>query len=1099
MKRATTLLIIACICSITLFSQQPWQTIQYTTIREAAQFFRTPPPENSITLWWGWDGPVDEAVIMRDLDLIKSFGYNAVMLEAGYGMKQPYLSDGWFRLVAFAVEQAKLRNMRVWIEDEGKYPSGFAGGKFSTDRPDLRMQALVQGKPIELAGGVKINTAVSNNVLAAAAISDDNEIVLLPVTGSELNWKAPQGNWKVFTVSHLYKTSPTRSVNNPTRGKDTTASLFDFLNPEATRQFLEWTHAQYFKYFGHEFGKTFMGIMGDEPDFSFSHIPWTPSIKVEFMQRKGYDVTPYLATFHLKPLPDSLQRIKADYWDVWSDLFKENFFDVQAEWCRQHNIEYIVHLNHEDKAARLVRSEGDYFKQMRNVGVPGVDAIWSQIWMDHVADYPKLASSAAHLFGKPRAFTESFAAYTYKPTVAQAKWVMDYQLVRGINLVQNMFWMSTASGHTPDPLPFFMTDTFPQVAAYINRTSTLLTQGKPAAQLALYYPTTSLWLGNDDADTSVLEIARDLLEMQRDFDFIDEQALTGVLMQTNEGLRNLSDQYYHAIIIPEVSVLSERAYETLKEFASHGGSVIFMGAIPSVLYDKTFNNITQPLAIKGAVVEESGRITQKVLDALPAASVKFDKAAPTVKYTQRTLPDAEVYFFFNEGYSPVNVNATIKGAGSVEEWDPFTGNNVAVSITQQQAGYQQLNLALGKWESKILVVINEAKAFNITGYGAVGDNHTVNTKAIQATIDDCYAKGGGNVVVPAGIFRTGSIFLKDKVNLVVEEGGVLKGTTNIDDYPQIPTRFEGIDRMWTAALVNVMNTTNTTITGKGTIDGSGTEWPYLRPQTHQKTWIGRPRLVCFQNCTNATISDLHLLNHAAWCVHILYSKDVIVRNLNIRAAHNIPSSDGIDLDSSSEIYVSNCDIDVNDDCISIKAGKDSSGLAVNRPCENIIIENCRFGYGHGGVACGSETSGGIRNVLVKNCIADSGNWAPIRFKTQPSRGGFVENVTFENITITDAKQAFELLMAWRMVPPVLPPARVLPVFRNLTFKNVTGKVERLGVISGLKESPVTGVKFIHCRLTAKTGLKVENTINNDYSGLQATVAEGELIIENKTE
>jgi polygalacturonase len=316
----------------------------------------------------------------------------------------------------------------------------------------------------------------------------------------------------------------------------------------------------------------------------------------------------------------------------------------------------------------------------------------------------------------------------------------------------------------------------------------------------------------------------------------------------------------------------------------------------------------------------------------------------------------------------------------------------------------------------------------------------------------------------------------------------------MSDYPQIPTRFEGIERNWTAALINIESSENTTITGEGTIDGSGTEWPIVRPQTHLANWIGRPRLICFQNCTNLEISDLHLLNHASWCLHILYSKDVIIRGLNIRAEHNIPSSDGIDLDSSSEIYLSNCDIDVNDDCISLKAGKDSSGLAVNRPSENIIIENCRFGYGHGGVACGSETSGGIRNVLVKNCIADSGNWAPIRFKTQPSRGGFVEDVTFENITIVDAKQAFELQMEWRMVPPVLPPAKVLPVFRNITLKNVTGKVDRLGIIHGMKDSPVTGVSFVNCSLNANTGLVVENAKDNDYSGLNAEIKEGEKII-----
>jgi hypothetical protein len=147
------------------------------------------------------------------------------------------------------------------------------------------------------------------------------------------------------------------------------------------------------------------------------------------------------------------------------------------------------------------------------------------------------------------------------------------------------------------------------------------------------------------------------------------------------------------------------------------------------------------------------------------------------------------------------------------------------------------------------------------------------------------------------------------------------------------------------------------------------------------------------------------------------------------------------------------------------------------------------------VAIGSETSGFIRNVIVKNCVADSGNWAPIRFKTQPSRGGGAENICFENITIVSARQAFEFNMEWRMVPPVLPPAKVLPVFRNITLKNINGKVEKLGFLHGLKDSPITGVNFVNCNLEARTGLLVQNTTGNNYNGLNTKIVEGEKITE----
>jgi len=402
-----------------------------------------------------------------------------------------------------------------------------------------------------------------------------------------------------------------------------------------------------------------------------------------------------------------------------------------------------------------------------------------------------------------------------------------------------------------------------------------------------------------------------------------------------------------------------------------------------------------------------------------------------------------------------------------------------------------------------------SKKYDITRYGAVGDGITMNTLAIQKTIDLCSGNGGSTVVVPSGKFITGAIYLKKGVNLYIAEGGMLKGSVNQADYQQISTRWEGIERTWTSALVNIIDVDNVKIYGEGTIHGSGTEWPSFfrqggapRQQLSQAARdsimriprVGRPRMICFQNCNNVQISGLKLRDQSVWGLHILYCKDVLVKNLDIRAAHTIPSSDGIDIDSSNGVLVTGCYIDDNDDCISIKSGKDEDGLRVNRPSENIIVKKCRFGYGHGGVAMGSEVSGGIRNVKIVNCDVDSGNWAPIRFKSQPSRSGVVENILYKNIRIRDAKQAFEFNLEWRMVPPVAPPAKVLTVVRNIRFVNVSGKVNSLGIIHGLPDSPVYDVSFKNCNLDSQRGLIVENVRDIDYSGLKTSLPEEKKII-----
>lgn len=712
------------IISSSLFSQRPWQQIVMPKISEAAMNFNNPPPEYGIVLWWGWDGPMTDTVIMRDLDKIKSMGFQGVMIEAGYGMTEKYLSPGWFELVKFAVEQARVRGMRVWAEDEGKYPSGFAGGKFSAERPDLRMQGLVVNERIDAKTGEIISRKLSPSTLSAVAVNSiDNSVKVINISSGDLKWQVPEGNWKIILTGHKFRTAVTRSVNNPSRGKDTTASLCDYLNREATLQFIEWTHKQYKKYVGDEFGKTFMGFMGDEPDFAF--IPWTPKMPEEFKNRKDYDVQPYLSLLYLEKPNDESRRIKADYWDVWSSLFSENFFKIQADWCKENSLDYIVHLNHEEIGPALVKSEGDFFKNMRYVGVPGVDAIWSQIWMDHVADYPKLASSAAHLFGRPRSFTESFAAYTYRPSVSQAKWVLDYELVRGINSVQIMFMSSSANkprsevtSITPNAEPrrisFFMTDTFPPVAEYFNRATYLLSIGQPAAQIALYYPTSSMWLGDNDANTLCLSVAKKLMDSQHDFDFVDEQALSSVLKLEKGGLKNLSGQSYSTIIIPSISAISRAALEKLKVFAKSGGNVIFLGRTPGLIIDKTFLDASKPNVFSWATCEPSGEFTPAIIELLPKPDVEFDRLCPEIKYLHRKLADADLYFFFNESPDRKVLIATITGGVHVQVWDAMLGNIKSEEETTFKRGFAQLPLILDPWETKFITVgktLNNNKTF----------------------------------------------------------------------------------------------------------------------------------------------------------------------------------------------------------------------------------------------------------------------------------------------------------------------------------------------------------------------------------------------------
>jgi len=315
--------------------------------------------------------------------------------------------------------------------------------------------------------------------------------------------------------------------------------------------------------------------------------------------------------------------------------------------------------------------------------------------------------------------------------------------------------------------------------------------------------------------------------------------------------------------------------------------------------------------------------------------------------------------------------------------------------------------------------------FKVTDYDAINDGKTLATKAIQAAIDDCAAKGGGIVTFEPGSYLTGSIFVKEGVNLRIDKNVTILGSQDLSDYPEIDTRVAGIEMRWPAALINVIDQDNTAVTGEGTVHAQGKPfwdkyWTMRRQDYEPKglRWIvdydcKRPRTLLVSNSSNVTLKGITLKQAGFWTVHILYSKCVTIDGLVI--LNNVdgsgPSTDGIDIDSSTFILVENCDIDCNDDNFCLKAGRDADGLRVNRPTEYVVIRDCISRAGGGLITCGSETSGSIRHILAYNLKA-KGTKVGIRFKSARTRGGTVEDIHYRNIEMDGVGTAVEVSMNW---------------------------------------------------------------------------------------
>ena len=350
------------------------------------------------------------------------------------------------------------------------------------------------------------------------------------------------------------------------------------------------------------------------------------------------------------------------------------------------------------------------------------------------------------------------------------------------------------------------------------------------------------------------------------------------------------------------------------------------------------------------------------------------------------------------------------------------------------------------------------------------------TEPFRAAVDALAADGGGTLFVPSGRFLTAPILLKSNITLDLDAGAEIVFTDDETRFPLVDTEFEGIPGKAYMPCIYALNAQNVRITGAGTIYGSGAKW--WRKLREGSLAYPRPYLVCFQNCRDVKMDGVTLVNSPCWTVHPLYCDHVDIAHLIIRNPANSPNTDGINPDSSANVRIADCLIDVGDDCIAIKAGTEDTPNKC--PCENIIITGCHMLHGHGGVVIGSEMSGGVKNVLVTNCVF-RGTDRGIRLKTRRGRGGCAENLSFSQILMEDVSCPFVFNMYYfcgkdGKLPRVSdknphPVTEETPMLSDITISDITvrGATTSAGFLYGLPESPVKRVRISDCTVVMQPG------------------------------
>lgn len=423
--------------------------------------------------------------------------------------------------------------------------------------------------------------------------------------------------------------------------------------------------------------------------------------------------------------------------------------------------------------------------------------------------------------------------------------------------------------------------------------------------------------------------------------------------------------------------------------------------------------------------------------------------------------------------------------------------------------------------------------YSIKDYGAISGGMVNNTIAINDCIKACNSNGGGTVVIPAGVYLTGPITILSNVNLYLEKNAILKFEKNKEEYKIVLTNYEGQPRLRATSPINAYGATNIAISGSGIIDGGGENWrPVKENKLNRKEWkrltdkddkhmfktgegyiwcpsetyfegckkgepdvnnpnaieiatenfdFYRPVLLSLVKCDTVLIEGVTVQNSPAWNVHPLFCNNLTVRNAFIRNYDHAQNGDGIDVESCTNVEIYNTTFDVGDDGICLKSGKNAIARTIVAPSENIYIHDCNVYQAHGGIVIGSEMSRGVRNVLVKNCNF-IGTDIGIRFKSALGRGGIVENIDIENISMMNIfNEAIIMTMGYQLytiehemedkVKTVDP--KDYPTFRNINMKNITCTNANTAIsIDGLKKDSISNITIENAVIKAKNGYKI---------------------------
>ena len=689
--------------------------------------FKNPGVEWRGKPFWSWNGKLEKAELLRQIDVMKDMGMGGFFMHSRTGLETEYLGDEWFELINACADYADSIGMEAWLYDEDRWPSGLAGGIVS-QHPEFRQKAILleidpkgAGENVVAEFMCDLDGVVCRNVEAFAR---------MPRTSS-LNSADGQRDEGVASTKTCLRFS---IVEQGKSGFYNGYTYVDTMNRDATEAFLKSTHEKYAAKCGDRLGKSIKGVFTDEPHrgalldgFSMymengeMTVPYTQKLFEEFEKRFGYDLKEKLPELFLQVDGKRISQVKWHFVELLQQLFLENFAIPCNEWCEEHNLILTGHVLHEDNLTAQTAMSGSVMRYYEHMTAPGVDVLGQDNLNYWVV---KQLASAARQTGKKQLLSELYGCTGWPMPFAGHKAVGDWQALLGINLRCHHLSWYTMRGEAKRDYPASILHQSPwhreyaHVENYFARFGLMMAQGEPVCDLLVINPVESVWaqvylgwskgLALQDEHLKTLEdnyqtLFTWLLESQVDFDYGDE-AMLARLGSVESGLLKVGCAQYKTVLISGAETIRSSTLAILNEFCENGGRVIVAGDAPTHV-----DAVEEPRNIEQGISNFEGIAWSKeaLLDALPEPLATV--AAPDIFGQLRKTDDGLIFAALNVNREERHENATVRIQTDlpIAEWNCETGEQVLVE-TESSKGWKSFTTDFPKGGQKLWVASVDA-------------------------------------------------------------------------------------------------------------------------------------------------------------------------------------------------------------------------------------------------------------------------------------------------------------------------------------------------------------------------------------------------------